>query len=126
MEWTRQPLTVFDQQTVRITFAPRDDYLTVVVRNHDGINRGSTEAVYIVPVEDEHLGEPRYAGGASIPYSRVMPTIALPPDGSVLVYVNAARELKSISFEDMEETHIAPNVKAVWSLRSDPTLTWWR
>jgi hypothetical protein len=126
LTWTRRPLTVFDQQTVRITFAPRDDYLAVVVRNHDGINRGSTEGVHIVPVDDGHLGEPRYAGGASIPYSRVMPTIALPPDGSVLAYVNAARELKAISFDDMEETHLAHNVKAVWSLRSDPALTWWR
>jgi hypothetical protein len=125
--WTREPLTVFDQQTVRISFTPHDDYLMAVVRNPDGINRGSTEAVYVVPVEDGRLGQPRYAGGAGIPYSREMPTIALPHDGSVLVYVNPARELKAVFFEEAgDEISVAQHVKAVWSLHTDTDLTWWR
>jgi hypothetical protein len=126
--WLSVPLPVLAEQVTRVRFSPRDDYVVVSVYNEDGINRGNTQAIHAAArTRAGTLGEAKRVAVAAYPYNfREAPTVALPHEGSFLVYVNGAGELRAVYYDGTNEAIVAGGVRAVWSLKSDTDLSWWR
>jgi hypothetical protein len=125
--WASATLPASDNQIVRTQFAPLDDYLIVSIHNPDGMNRGYTQKVYSLRREEERAPiEPRLIAVAERPTGTDTPTVALPANGSMLAYVNASGELRAVFYDGSEDTLVATNVSAVWSLVGRRDLYWWR
>ena len=117
------PIPAHAGQAVSLRFAPRDDYLVANISNKDD----ATEAVYLARINHEgRAGGPQLLTHAGLPISYDMPTLALPAAGTHIVYVSPTEELRARAYTDTEETVLAENVTAVWNLRPDSELVWWR
>ncbi|MEO6458701.1 MAG: hypothetical protein ABIO92_10610, partial [Chloroflexia bacterium] len=125
--WSSTLFPASNDQIVKSRFAPLDDYVIVAIQNEEGINRGHTQRVYSLQKEDgrSRVGA-RMIAEADWPYDTDIPTIAMPANGSMLAYVNAQRELRSVFYDGTGDTLVTGNVKAVWSLKGRRDFSWWR
>jgi hypothetical protein len=125
--WHSGPFPASDSQTVKVQFAPLDDYMIASVQNPEGINRGHTQNIYSMQRPGKgDVAEVRLIAVANMPYDSDAPSIALPANGSMLAYVNADQELHAVFYNGKGDTLVADNVKAVWSLTGKRDLSWWR
>jgi hypothetical protein len=125
--WNSAPFPVSNSQIVITQFAPLDDYVIVSIQNEEGINRGHTQRVFSLrDGEARSRVDAHLIAEADWPYDTNIPTIAMPPNGSMLAYVNAQRELRAVFYDGTGDILVNDGVKAVWSLKGRRDLSWWR
>jgi hypothetical protein len=125
--WHSRPFPATNSQTVKVQFAPLDNYMIASVQNPEGINRGHTQNVYSMQKPERgDVAEARLIAVANMPYDSDAPSIALPGNGSMLAYVNADQELHAVFYNGKGDTLVESNVKAVWNLTGKRGLSWWR
>jgi hypothetical protein len=121
------PLPALPEQTVKMQFSPGDNYVIAVVRNRDGVSRGTTQDIYAARLDNDHrLEAPRRIAIADMPYTGDFPTLVLPGDGAVIAYISAGRQLHAVSLDGAHDTLVAGSADAVWSLGAGADLSWWR
>jgi hypothetical protein len=88
--------------------------------------QAGAQNVFAAPIKSGSLESPRLLGRMRFPSSRDLPTIAMPGEGSMLAYVDEGNRLHALFYDGTADTVLAANVRAVWSLKGPPALTWWR
>ncbi len=114
-------LPVSRSERVEAQFSPRDDYVIANVQESDSILQASAQTLYTVPVSvTGTFSEPKLIVTASSANDKTTPTVAICSGGSLLAYIDVKKELHAVSYDGSNDTLIAPNVEAVWSLGSIP------
>ncbi len=112
-----RPFPLLPGQAADWWVAPAGTALLGRVRNPDGADKGTTEALYALslPLPAE-IATPRLLAGARRVYDPRYPAFALPATGLLAAVISPAGDLAAYPFDGSPATPLACDVDAVWAL----------
>ncbi|MGI8587632.1 MAG: hypothetical protein ACR2M0_08105 [Chloroflexia bacterium] len=109
------PFKFIDGQLAEPAFAPRGAYLIYSVRNPSGLDQGTTDTLYSLPVPPDGTA-PRLLARATRMYDSRLPTYALAASGAMAAFVASGGDLHARTLDGSADKVFAHGVAAVWAL----------